>query len=95
MGDDDPAGPPKRGGGHFDRGQPAEAGLINDLVAAPWDGQQVRVLGGRQRGDVAQAEPGQVVLVGGRVVAGVEDHGQFLHAAGELLVAGDQLVDDG
>ena len=94
VGEDHLVGRAERGSGGFGRGQPAESVRVHQLVAARGDGQQIRVLGGRQRGDVAQPEPGQVVLVGGRVVAGVEGHGQFPRAAAETLVAGDQLVDD-
>ena len=42
-----------------------------------------------------QAGRGQVVLLGGRVVAGAGDHGQFFNAASEFPVAGDQLIGDG
>jgi hypothetical protein len=95
VGDDDPPWCSQGGGGGLHHGQASELGLVNQLVAAGWDGQQVRVLGDHQAADEVQASGGQVVLVGGRVVAGVEDHGQILNAASEFLVAGRQLIDDG
>ena len=94
VGQDHPAGGAERLGGGLDRGQSPEPVWIHEPVAALGNGQQLGVLGGWQRGDVVQPEPSEVVLVGGRVVAGVEGHGQLARAAAEAPVAGDQLVDD-
>ena len=86
----------KRGGGAVDRGQPAEPGLINDLVAAAGHGQQVRVLGGRQRPDVVQAGPAR--WPGWRpslCPASKTTVSLPRTPPASCLVAGDQLVDHG
>ena len=91
-----------RAAGHAqggDRGvhgaQVPEAVRIDRAVAVAGDVEQVGVVAGRQRPD--EPDPGlldQVVVVG-RVLPGVVDHGQRLHTVDQQPVAGDQLVQHG
>ncbi len=64
-------------------------------VVGAGDVQQVRVVRGRQRPDVAQLGVDELGEVGLGVLPGVEDDGQRAGLAAEGAVAAGQLVDHG
>jgi hypothetical protein len=86
---------PERGDPGVHAGQAGVPLAVDDRIARRGQGEQVGVLGRRQRPDEAdRAVFDQGVVVGG-VLPGVIHHGQRLHPASQLAVAVHQLADDG
>lgn len=75
-------------------GQAGVSVLVHGPVAGGGQGEQVRVVAGRQGAD--EADPGclDALVVGGGVLPRVVDHGQRLHAAGQRAVSAQEVVDD-
>ena len=86
---------PERGGGGLDRGQPAEAGLVHELVAAAGMASRSGCSEGGSEPTKCSPSPARWSWLAAELWPASKTTVSSLHAAGELLVAGDQLVDDG